>query len=92
MKKTVLLTLIGGSTALGWLFYKKQQAKTSPASTKLTVKSALKNTTVSTKNLITETKSALNTVEEITTEIQDFLQEAEPKLKKLNQSIAKMNK
>ena len=95
MKKTQVFSIVGGSALLGLLMYRKQHKKQVSDKTLTkdpTLKSAVKNTTVSAKNLVSELKTSLQTVQEITSEVESFVQGVEPQIKKLTKDIAKMQK
>lgn len=95
MKKAQIFSIIGGSTVLGLLMYRKQHKRQiTDASLKKdpTLRSAIKNTSVSAKKLVSEIKTSLQTVEEITDEIGEFMTEVEPQIKKLTKDVEKMQK
>lgn len=95
MKKAQIFSIIGGSTVLGLLMYRKQhkrQITDAPLKKDPTLRSAIKNTSVSAKKLVSEIKTSLQTVEEITDEIGEFMTEVEPQIKKLTKDVEKMQK
>lgn len=95
MKKTQVFSIVGGSALLGLLMYHKQhkkQVSDNSLTTDPTLKSAVKNATVSAKNLVSELKTSSQTVQEITNEVESFMRGVEPQIKKLTKDIKKMQK
>lgn len=95
MKKGQVFTILGGSSLLGLLMYRKQKRQQKAAQTLAkdnSLKAAVKNTVVSAKNLSPELKNTMKTIEEITTEISQFIADIEPQLKKLTKDVEKFQK